>query len=260
MGIIKEILIGIRIKNKSEILPLCLQALSFQSCKEFDIYIYDESDVPITDHYPVRLAMDLLQIHHQIDIHHQRRIESQNVAQALYILLKYTLSKGYPYLLMLDSDMILTPKCLETLLYELKHNPTPYVEPTVIDINNALGHSDYTIKKYSKKELLKTSQWLQNHLYTLNPLKIPRTTTTAAVPLIDMKMLKPLMNNIKESLDKLGDLPGEDIVMYYHLTKEYKGLLCTGALAYHYSHTASSRHWYNVSRIIQNMISKGELI
>jgi len=259
----KPILVGIRIKNKSEVLPLCLQALAFQTIKPFDIFIYDESDVPVTDHYPIRLSMDLLQIHHNIDIIHQRRIESQNVAQALIKLLRYIESTHHQYLLMLDADMILTPKCLETLLYEIKHTPTTYVEPTVIDINNALGHKDYTIKKYTKKELLKTNQWTRNHLYTKNPLRIKRTTTTASVPLIDFVHfnMNNVLDDIERDLNKLGNLPGEDIVMYYHLTKgKQKGLLCTDALAYHYSHTESKRDWYKVTRQIQEKITGGELI
>jgi len=259
----QPILIGIRIKNKSEILPLCLQSLAFQTNKSFDIFIYDESDVPVTDHYPVRLTMDFLQIHHNIDIHHQRRIESKNVGQALIKLLRYTESKNYEYLLMLDSDMILTPKCLEILFYEIKHTPTTYVEPTVIDINNALGHKDYDLKKYIRKELIKQSQWKRNHLYTKNPLRIKRTTTTASIPLIDFVhfQLWNLIDDIEKDLNKLGDLPGEDIVMYHHLTKgKHKGLLCTDALAYHFSHKESSRDWYNVTRQIQQMITKGEFL
>jgi len=265
----KEILAGIRIKNKSEILPLCLQALAFQTKKNFDIFIYDESDVPVTDHYPVRLAMDHLQLHHQIDIHHQRRMESKNVADALIKLLDYTVDKKYDYLLMLDSDMILTPTCLEKMEWELKHSPTIYVEPTVIDINNALGHSDYSIKKYTSRELRKQPRWAKNHLYTKNSLHIPRTTTTASVPLIDFVHFK-LHNEIDNKIDDIKrDLVklqtkypsgvGEDIVMYYHLTKDRKGMLYTGALAYHYSHTESQRDWYNISRQVQELITKGEL-
>jgi len=259
----KPILIGIRIKNKSEILPLCLQALAFQSLKKFDIYIYDESDVPITDHYPVRLAMDLLQIHYKIDIHHQRRIESKNVAQALIKLLEYTKTKKYEYLLMLDSDMILTPNCLEILFKHIKNEEDiAYTEPCVIDINNALGHNDYSVEHYNEDDIKKFSQWGINHQYYDTYFTLERTTTTASIPLIQMSLLTySKLAELMNDLEKLGKLPGEDIVMYYHLTKgKNKGLLISTALAYHYSHTESQRDWYNVSRQIQEKITKGEFL
>ena len=263
----KDILVGVRIKNKFETLPLCLLGLAFQTYKNFDILIYDESDVPITEYYPIRLAMDLLQLHYNIDIYHKRRIESKNVAQALAKLLDYASNTTYHYLLMLDSDMVMTPTCLEKLH---KHILDPkgrrrviYVEPTVIDVNNSLNHNDYTIQKIDTSDVHKYSEWCINHLYINcdDNFTIKRRITTASIPLIDLhKVDCEKIKTIIHLLNQLKNLPGEDIIMYRELTRDgYYGLLVPSAIAYHFAHTKQHRDWYKVTRQLQQMIADANL-
>jgi len=257
-----DILIAIPTKNRADILPLPLYSLFQQTHKDFDVFIYDQSDEPITENYIVRQMFDLLQLHGDINVIHKRSMKDRSLTQARQFLLHYTKQKSYKYLLMLDDDVALQPDCLEKLYKEIKNSKDIiYVEAIAMDVNNALRHSDYDVDVHTSTDQF--NRWQVNHHYYDVKFEIDRTSTTGGFHyLIDMqKVDEAMFNNVIYQLGKLIGMPCEDIMLLYHLTSgKFKGRLITNALVYHFPNTAQPRDWYNVTRKIQQRISeKGEV-
>jgi len=257
-----EILIAIPTKNRSDILPLPLYSLFQQTHQLFDVLIYDSSDAPITDNYINRQMIDLLQIHKGIEVKHIRDMKNRSLALARHYLINYAYCRKYHYLLMLDDDVILTPDCLEKLYWEIKTNKDIiFTCGCALDVNNALGHSDYSVD--IKHNFDGLSDWAIPHYYYDNKLKKDiRTVTGGFHYLIDMTKINfAMLDKLTTQLAKLHGMPCEDIMLEYWLTNgKYKGRLITDALVYHFPSTAQPRDWYNVTRKLQERISKtGEL-
>jgi len=257
----EDILIAIPTKNRSDILPLPLYSL-FQQSPAFDVVIYDQSDAPATDNYINRQMIDLLQIHKGVDVKHIRSLKDRSLALARVFLLKYAREQNYRFLLMLDDDVILTPGCLEKLYEYIKtYKDIIFTAGVSIDVNNALGHSDYSIEP--KKDFSDMSDWAAPHYYYTGAMRKDITTITGGFHyLIDMSKIDDKMfKDIIGKLTHLHGMPCEDIMLEYWLTNgKYKGRLITDALVYHFPSTAQPRDWYNVTRKLQERISKtGEL-
>jgi len=261
------ILIGIRIKNKSWALLSCLNSLSNQRCKDFDIFIYDESSSPITEDPHIQVLLDKINAKNQlglqsiqIEIIHESK-GAGNVAQALIKVLDYVKDNEYPYFLMLDSDMDMEPECLWSLYKQIKKLDAAWVIPTTLDVNNVLGHKDYTLKQHNKKDISKFSEWGKNHQwFKYNPIFEKTSKTTATIPLINMKKIsEDTYKDIIKGLKKLGKRPAEDIMMYHYLGKCY---LITGAHAWHLTSKGDHRHWmptyteYDAVRKLQNDVAE----
>jgi len=261
------ILVGIRIKNKTWALLSCLNSLSNQHLKDYDIFIYDESDTPISEDPHVQVLLDKYNTKNELGLQNiQIKItyESKgagNVAQALVKVLNYVKDNEYPYFLMLDSDMDMEPECLWVLYKYIQKLDAAYVIPTTLDVNNILGHKDYTLKQYQKKASTKFSEWGLNHqMFKFNPIFGKTSKTTATIPLINMKKInKESYNDIIKGLKKLGKRPAEDIMMYHYLGNCY---LITEALGWHLTSKGDHRHWmptyteYDVVRKLQNDVAE----
>jgi glycosyltransferase involved in cell wall biosynthesis len=256
-----DLLIAIPTKNRSDILPLPLYSL-FQQSPAFDVVIYDQSDSSAQDNYIVRQMIDLLQLHKGIDVKHIRSLKDRSLALARVFLLRYARSHNYRYLLMLDDDVMLTPGCLEKLLTRIKANKNIiFAAGVAMDVNNALGHKDYSVDIFH--DFKGMSEWeIPHHYFTGNNVKTIRTVTGGFHYLIDMKKVNAeMMERITHKLTHLHGMPCEDIMLEFWLTiGNYNGLLVTDALVYHFPSTAQPRDWYNVTRKLQERISKtGEL-
>jgi len=248
-----SVLVGIRIKNKSWALLSCLNSLSNQKFKDYDIFIYDESDTPVSedphiqvllDKYNTKNELGLQEI--QIEIIHEPK-GAGNVAQALVKVLDYVRDNEYPYFLMLDSDMDMEPDCLWILYEHIKKLDAGWVIPTTLDVNNILGHTDYNLKQFIKKDILKFSEWGKNHQWFMyNPIFDKTAKTTATIPLINMKKIsEESYKKIIKGLKKLGKRPAEDIMMYHYLGKCY---LITQAKSWHLTCKSDHRHWMGYSK------------
>jgi len=261
------IIVGIRIKNKSWALQSCLNSLSNQTFKGYDIFIYDESDSPITNDPHIQVLLDKFNTKNKLGIQntkvkviHESK-GSSNVAQALIKVLEYTKENNYPYFLMLDSDMDMESTCLRTLYDFIQKLDTLYVIPTTIDVNNMLGHKDYTLEQHHKKDISNFSEWGKNHqLFKYCPIFKKTPKTTATIPLINMKkMSKEIYTKIIKGLKKLGKKPAEDIMMYHYLGDCY---LITEALGWHLTSKGDHRHWmptykeYDTVRKLQNDVAE----
>jgi len=80
------------------------------------------------------------------------------------------------------------------------------------------------------------------------------------------KITFQMLDTLTTKLAKLHGMPCEDIMLEYWLlhdknnVKKYRGRLVADALVYHFPSTAQPRDWYNVTRKLQERISKtGEL-
>jgi len=262
-----QILIGIRIKNKTWALLSCLNSLSNQKFKDYDIFIYDESDVPISEDPQVQIILDKYNTKNELGLQNiQIKIvyESKgagNVAQALVKVLDYVKDNKYPYFLMLDSDMDMEPDCLWNLYEQIKKLDTTYVIPTTIDVNNVLEHKDYTLKQYHKNRKVDFSEWGLNHQwFKYSPIFDKTSKTTATIPLINMKKIsEDTYKDIIKGLKKLGKRPAEDIMMYHYLGKCF---LITSAHAWHLTSKGDHRHWmptykeYDSVRKLQNAVAE----
>lgn len=258
-----EILIAIPTKNRSDILPLPLYSL-FQQFLSFDLVIYDQSDSPVTDNYIVRQMIDLLQIHKGVDVKHIRSMKDRSLALARVFLLQYAKEHNYHYLFMLDDDVILSPDYLEKLHKEIikpYNKKIIFTTGIAMDVNNALHHVDYSVDILDNDKDL--NQWaLPHHYYKEDIRRDIKTITGGFSYLIDMKKIDDEMfNQIIAKLKHLHGMPCEDIMLEYYLTnKNFTGRLITDAVAYHFPSTQQPRDWYNVTRKLQERISKtGEL-
>jgi glycosyltransferase involved in cell wall biosynthesis len=259
----KKILIAIPTKDRMDILPLPLYSLFQQTLKDFDVMVYDQGNQPVTDSYIVRLMFDLLQIHGNISVKHIRSMKDKSLALARVFILKKAREEGYKYLLMLDDDVTLTPDCLEKLLKAIEKPrdlKVIFTYGVAMDSNNSLQHSDYSIEPVAGEHL---TSWAVPHHYYSKPYEFNLPIVTGGFHyLIDMsKISETMFKQIIRKLKHLHGMPCEDIMLEYWLTHgEYTGLLITDALVYHFPSTAQPRDWYNVTRKLQERISKtGEL-
>ena len=112
----KELLVAIPTKNREDIMPTVLQSLFHQTTDCFNLLIYDEGNIPITENYHVRQFFDLLEIHKGIEITHRRNMKDGSLARARIFILNYTKQHNYKYVMMLDDDVMLTPNTIEIQL------------------------------------------------------------------------------------------------------------------------------------------------
>ena len=255
-GYLRDVLVAIPTKDKVSIIPLALYSISQQTFRDFDLLIYDDGKYPVTESYVVRHLLDFLQIHRGIEVVHKRgSVAESSLTRARLTIFEYALERDYKFLLFQDDDAIPEPNALERLLETMRRRNAAFTDSVWIDVNNILGHKDYSLHVVSKAEsqsLLTSSPWTAKFRRYEEGLVIERDYTMCGFTLFNLSKIEESDLNV---LKNLGDLPAEIEAFTSHITKRgEKGYLVTDAVVYHFPHPSENRDWYNVLGMFREFV------
>jgi GT2 family glycosyltransferase len=249
----RAISVGIPTIGRDETLPSVLNSISFQADSVGEVIILDESVKPVTENFAVRQAMDLLSIL-GVDVIYVRDRNKKGIGSARYRLCE--MSK-YPFMLQLDDDVVMDPKCVSFLVQAICNPEIAWVVPTCVLIPGHLVTDGYRTDLVDKDdpEVLKWTEkypWFTPYFrYNSSFCSVIPCAGTQAI-LLDVKKVLEKAGDMR----KLGRLPREDT---YLTSIIGPGLFCSDAVSYHFCHPGQedrsnwgSSMFYRIHEVVMN--------
>jgi glycosyltransferase involved in cell wall biosynthesis len=128
----KKIAVLIPTYNRAEALAATITSLCFQTCKDFDLIISDQSELELLKNdASFQTAMNVLQLRgHQILV--LRNLPARGIAQQRQFLLEQSNSE---FIFFLDDDLILEPYVIENLRKSIEEEHCGFVGNAVIGLS-----------------------------------------------------------------------------------------------------------------------------
>jgi hypothetical protein len=214
-----------------------LLSLFFQTYKEYDLFIFDNGNLPCIHEQSINNLIDLHSSIRKVSYERIRNIR-QVPQSKQYVLnsLNY-----YEYVLLSDDDNIFETDYVEKLINVLETNKKiSSVEGVHVLINNANGHTDYSFEK--KSELIKNEKTIRHYLYNFDKTIITKYNDYSST----MYRIKDININL---LSKLKGLAGGG----YLISRDVTSALRTGAICYE-NNNKNGSNWKNLMFTTQEYV------
>jgi hypothetical protein len=230
--------VGIPTIGREETLPAVLLSISFQKKLPKEVVVLDEAKRPVSEHYFVNQALDVLSLK-GVDVRIVRNRNREGIGSARIRLAKECTRS---WVLMLDDDVVMEPTCIENLISAMERNlqktAFSWAVPTCLLVPSNFSLDGYTDKPVRFEDPA-VQIWLQKYpwfapYYQYDPPRemfIPASGTQA----IFFKRLDLLSKCA--GVVELGKLPREDT---YITAKLGNGLLASAAICRHFEHPSQA--------------------
>jgi GT2 family glycosyltransferase len=198
--------------GRVETLLMTLHSIASQTLKPDEFILLDESESPVTRHYPIAQALDLMSVE-GIEVRIIRNRHARGIGPARYRLAR---EAGGGSLFMVDDDIVLRETCLERLNEGLDAcEEASWAAPYCFLINGEgrKGYVDTPISRQNplvKKMILECEVFIQYFNFDESPFY--ERINVAGTQAILFRRANDIILNCK-GICRMGKLPREDTLL-----------------------------------------------